>query len=278
MTKQVIGGLWMAASAIAYSLHLSIVKLVTSSINVLEVGCIRNVIAAIILFSAYAADGMRTPSSWRLYAVRSILGVSCIMCLYYANSREILAVVVVLFTSRIFLIAAISPMILGESVSKQRWLGIAVGFAGVVITMWPSDFSWPSVGAIAALTAAALSAGSQIAVKALVSQNSPLTVSGISACLFAILSVPVAWPVWTPPEFYDIYLIGCAAIFSALATFFAAKSLSYAPISAVSPVDNSNIIVASIIAFFAFGEIPELRTIVGSALIVWAASYVVKVT
>lgn len=269
----------MLASAFLFSLHLAVLKLASLTFHPFQIAFLRNLLGALVLGGWLLLTFK--PASVRsvpLFAIRSVLGVAAGLALYFANANAPLASVALIFHARIFLLVALAGLALHERVSPTRWAAITIGFAGIALAISPTEAAGWSVGLLAALAAAVLSAGSQVAVKALTRDNPPLTIAAFSLLAFTVLSAPMAIPVWIAPTLPNLALILLASIFSALAALSAAKAFALAQASVVSPMDNSGIVLSAALGFMVFGEIPGWSVVAGAVLVLAAAFYVAQRT
>lgn len=275
MDNQKAGALWMLLSVFLFSSHLLVLKFVSLSMHPFQQAFIRNIIAALVLTGFYLASKPKPLRNFRLFFLRSVLGVGAGLMLNYANANAPLATVALLLNARIFPLTALAGYALQERIDSARWFGICVGFAGIFVVLMPNlnGAVW-SLGILAALAASLMSSGSQIAVKALTNTNSALTVAAFSQLAFMFLSAPIGLYYWSAANVADIAMIGVAAAGSAGAALAAAKAFSMASASVVSPMDNTAVILASAMGFIFFGETPTWNVMLGAVLIFGGAYYV----
>lgn len=278
-TKHIDGAIWMILSALSFSIQLAILKLATHRLHPLEVLVLRNVFAAIPLGIAALFTPPSRPKGIALYILRAGLGVGASATLYTANSLAPLALVMLLFNARLFPMGLMASMFLGERISHQRWLYMLLGFAGIAIAIAPTMAGQSkALGVSLGIAAAILSASSQISVKKLTQNNGALSIALYSQLLLFLLSIPLAIPVWSPPQVSDIVMIAIAASFGGLAALSAAQALRLAPATIVSPIDYTAIIFSALLGYVMFSETPTWNTMVGALLIGVASFRIVKST
>ncbi|CDK97788.1 putative s-adenosylmethionine uptake transporter [Magnetospirillum gryphiswaldense MSR-1 v2] len=265
--RQVLGSLFMLASVFFFSAQLSFLKHASLSLHPFEVLFLRNAVAAAFMGVAFVVAGPTLLVGWRVFAIRAGFGFLAGLCLFYANANSALAAVAIIFHARIFPLTGLARLTLGERVSPCRWLGVAAGFLGILLIIMPERWNAWSLGLLAALGAALLSAASQVAVKALTEANAPLTVVAYSQLAFAIMSMAPAVSVWKAPEPWELAAITMGAAGGGLAMLAAAKAFSLAPASAVSPVDNIGIFVSALIGWVIFGETLSWNVALGGLLV-----------
>lgn len=274
MNGYILGGFYMLLSVFLFVAQLSFIKHASINLHTFEILFLRNAISGVFLGLLFALAGPKDLIGWRVFTVRVVLGYLAGACLFYANANASLAAVAVIFHARIFPLTGFAHIALGEQVSLYRWLGVALGFAGILIIILPTSWDAWSLGLLAALGAALFSAGSQVAVKALTINNSPLTIAAYSQIAGAFLSAPPAMSVWTAPEAWELVSITLSAIAGGLAMLAAAKAFSLAPASAVSPIDNTGIFISALIGWAIFGEVLSCNVVLGGLLVSISAVFV----
>jgi len=123
-----------------------------------------------------------------------------------------------------FFLALLSPLVFpAERMTAGRWLGLAVGFGGVVVanlhrTAGFGDVQW--LGDLLILCTAAFSALASIVGKRLVPTVHPVLLNGLQLCIGAtvLLAATLPWGPLTPPAFdaelvwLTAYLVGVTAV------------------------------------------------------------------
>jgi drug/metabolite transporter (DMT)-like permease len=89
-------------------------------------------------------------------------------------------------------------------------------------------------------------------------------------CVGLVLA-PFAWVTPSLPALGLFVLAGCISIAALLCTN---RSLKLAPASVVVPYQYSMIIWAVIFGYVVFGDVPQVSTIVGAAIIIAAGLYI----
>jgi drug/metabolite transporter (DMT)-like permease len=105
-------------------------------------------------------------------------------------------------------------------------------------------------------------------------KDKPLTILTWFATGSSLLTLGPAIYVWQWPDpwlFAALLLVGG---FGSLGQFMAVKAFGSAEASAVGPFEFSQILFAGITGFLIFDEVPDIWTLVGSAVIVGSALYI----
>jgi drug/metabolite transporter (DMT)-like permease len=165
--------------------------------------------------------------------------------------------------------ACVAIFFLGEKVSAERWAFLILGFIGVLIVARP-DPSMPLLGAAFALGNAVMYGSVTVAVRGMSKTESADTllvwqVATVAVFHTCLLPFGFRWP-----EPVDLaLLLGCGAA-NAAAQYCWTKALVQAPTSAVSPFYYLLLVWSMAIGYLAWGDVPTVGLIAGSAIIVVA--------
>lgn len=165
--------------------------------------------------------------------------------------------------------------LLGERVTTARWSAIAMGLCGALVILRPfgGDFGW---GQTLALVAAFLSGLINPLIKQLTGNDDPekivfLTHLGLTP--LSLIPALFVWE-WPRPDLWPYAVgLGVSAFLGHLAMV---RGIAAAAASLASCFEFSRLPFAVLIGSYAFGEITDLWTWVGAAIIFSAALYVTR--
>jgi drug/metabolite transporter (DMT)-like permease len=161
----------------------------------------------------------------------------------------------------------LAALALGERPSPLQWICILIGFVGVVIVLNPRDLV--GGGALVYPLAMAFSnALLYVLTRYGGRQDGPLTLV-FWASLTALLICLAGLPFYAVPIPMSAYLLLIAGgTFGTLGHLMIAAAFRRAPTAVVSPLLYSQIVWATLIGWFVFGEVPTLQVAVGSAVVI----------
>ena len=176
-----------------------------------------------------------------------------------------------------------AAMFLGEEVRAFRLSAVGLGLIGVLIVLSPrlssvTDGSLGDrevLGAVVVLCGATFAALAQVFVRRLVqTEKTPAIVFyfSVTASCLSLLTLPFGWVVPTAPE---VGLLICAGLLGGVGQIFLTSSYRLADASVIAPFDYSSMILALIIGYFVFGEMPTLVMLLGAGLIVIAGILII---
>jgi drug/metabolite transporter (DMT)-like permease len=244
-------------------------------------------ILAVVVAAGNASRLLQVFRPWVI--VRSLLFVGMWLAYYAAlPSIDLSVAATALYTIPLF-IAGFASLFAREPVGLRRWLGIVLGFAGVVVILRPGgeDFSFM---ALLPVLAAMLYALAAIVTRNKCPSESPfvlalglhmgLLLAGIAGIAAVALigpdpssnrfvlgsSVPMGWQEWA--------IMGAFGAALVVVTAAVAKAYQAGPSSIVGTFDYSYLVFASLWGVLFFGETLDALMIVGIAMIVGAGMLV----
>jgi len=180
-------------------------------------------------------------------------------------------------------IAAISPLIvslfagllLRERIGLSRTLAVAAGFVGVMLIIRPG-MGVMSYEALIPLAAAALFAAYQLMTRA-ASRGDEADTSLLYVALVGTVVLTAIGPFsWYEPTPADWALLLLVAVLGAGAHFCLIAALNYAPASTLQPFGYSLFLWATVVGFIGFGNLPDLWTMTGGAVIILSGLYAIR--
>jgi drug/metabolite transporter (DMT)-like permease len=176
------------------------------------------------------------------------------------------------FTAPLFATLA-AALVLHEDVRLRRWSAVVIGFAGVLVIMRPGSARLDA-NLFLLLLSAATAAMNNITVKFLARTEPPSRIVAFFMIYLTPLSLIPALFVWQwPAPSTFVALIGLGGV-GTIAHLSVARALAAADASACAPFEFARLPFAAIIGFACFGEVTDLWTWVGAAIIAVSSIYV----
>lgn len=240
-------------------------------------------VGQVLLLRSAAALLVLGPALWRwglprllaverpgLQAARVAFSTGEVVCFYGAVTLLPLADAMTFWMAAPILVAAASPLLLGERVGAWRWLVIAAGFGGVLLALRPfgegAGQGWAVAVALlgTGCFAAMVLTGRQL-------RGTPDTTlvfwQTAGALLAGLLLAP--WG-WTGPGALDAGLLGLLGVIAMLAHLCVNRALKLAPAAVVAPFQYTLLPWAVVLGWTFFGDRPHPATLLGAAVIVAA--------
>lgn len=174
------------------------------------------------------------------------------------------------------MVALLAGPLLGEWVGRRRLLAIMVGFVGVLIAVRPGlGVMHPAVGyAFAAMLAYALF---MLLTRHMAHFDPPLVTLFYSMFVGAVGAIPFAIADWqTPSGPLAWLLLGTLGIIGGLGHWLFIHAYRLAPASSIAPFLYMQLVTMVAFGYAVFGDLPDLWTLAGAALIVGSGIYLVQ--
>jgi len=271
------GALWMVAACIGLGAMNVLIRHLSLSLHPFEIAffrCLGQVVFMVPWIVARGVARMRT-DRLRFHALRSAVGLTAMLFWFSALALMPVAEATALsFTAPLFATVG-AALILGETVRVRRWSATAVGFLGALIILRPgiSQFTW---AAGLALTSAAFMAGSALTVKSLSRTDSPNVIVIYMGLFMTPVSLLPALFVWQTPGLETALWLVVLGALATVSHLMLNRAFAAADASAVLPFDFVRLPAAAVLAYLAFGEVADLWTWVGGAVIFGSSIYIAR--
>jgi drug/metabolite transporter (DMT)-like permease len=234
-------------------------------------GLISISVIALISWSTGRLHLLKT-DNWRSHALRSLCGTVSMFCLFVALTMIPLAdLTAISFTTPLFL-TVLAMAILGERIHRFRWTALGIGFVGVLVTIGPhlSFTHGASAGVLVALASAIFSAFALMFLRRMSGGEHAITITFYFSLTFMVCAALTALQGWPLPTASQWLLIAGAGLFGVVGQLLMTYSYRYAEASTIAPLDYSNMIMAIVLGYLFFDEVPTLSVWVGAPLILGA--------
>ncbi|MFT4149529.1 MAG: DMT family transporter [Paracoccaceae bacterium] len=270
--RPLAAALWMSGSIASFISMAIAGRAVAGVHDTFEIMTWRSLVGFILVLIAAAATGqMRLISArrWPEHLLRNVFHFTGQNLWFWALTMIPLAQVFALeFTAPVWVIL-LSPLVLGEKITRARAAAAGLGFLGVLIVAHPS----PTHLSPGILAAAACAIG--FAVSALLTRDMVRKGEAVISILFwltlmqfcmglgmAMSDGRMALP--TADTAPWLLLIGFAGVF---AHFCLTRALSFAPASFVMPIDFIRLPLIALVGMALYDEPLDLLVLIGAAVI-----------
>ncbi|MCR4268390.1 DMT family transporter [Nitratireductor sp. ZSWI3] len=218
------------------------------------------------------------------HVMRGLVGVVSMGLGFFGLTRLPLPDAITLNYAQPLIVVVFSAVFMGEVVRIYRWSAVAVGFLGVVIIAWPNLSlltgaraleAGQGVGVVAVLLAAAASAVAMLLVRKLVKTEKTATIVlwfSVTATVLALCTIPFGWEALTREQF--LALAG-AGVCGGVAQILMTECYRHAELSTIAPFEYTSMILAIVIGYFAFGDVPTLYTLSGGVIVIGAGLFII---
>jgi drug/metabolite transporter (DMT)-like permease len=272
----------------------SLIKLTSDAVSLWQFQLIRSScnLVLILLLARYFRGGFH-PFPKRIWAVvlRSLFLVGAMIFFFGAIPFLTLSQIAAgLYVFPIF-VAVLSRLVLGEKVGPRRVTAILAGFSGTLLILKPgsSDFQ---LEALMPVVAGLCYAATIMTTRKLCREEHPVALSLGAAIAFIIVSVvgltlttftsPASfanqWPYlftgWHPLGLFVFGTIITCSVLNLTANIGLSKAYQSAESSWLAPFDYSYLVFATFWGVVMWGDVPDILSFAGMAIIAGAGSYV----
>lgn len=274
------GMLWMTLCGLCFAALNATTRVMTADLHSWQVQCMRYSFGALVMLPLVLRAGasvLRT-NNLKLQVARCLVHTMGTGMWFIALPLVPLAeITAISFTSPIFL--AIGAMLFfGEKVRADRWAAIFIGFAGVLIVLYPKlehgiTANWASLLLIAA---APVSAGSYLLAKRLMRYDTPETIVLWQAILVSLFTLPVASFFWLPMTATHLAMFVIVGILGSTGHYALNRSLKATDVAATQPARFLELIWASALGFLIWTDVPPVWTFAGAMVIFGATTWIAR--
>lgn len=276
-SSQAIPLLVVALAAASFVGMDSVIKLLAARYDTLQLSFFR--FAGGCVFAVPLWLWRRTPlpsrANWSLHALRSAFLLCSLVGYFHALTQLPLALAVTISYLAPIFVAVLSVPVLKEKPSSAIWLALAVGLAGVSISVWPELVAGLNgissarlIGMASAAAAAFAFAGVMLMARRMANRDSIWTILLIQSLLpLLLLAVPAALT-WKPVPASDIALILLAGGLGTLGLLGITWAFTRLEASRLAPMEYTSFVWAALLGYLLFGEVPTLTTAASATLII----------
>src|SRR5438105_4624852 len=225
---------------------------------------------AFVLVFAYRHRGWRFMRTHRLrlQLARSALLLAATLC-FFSGLRfvPIAEATAVTFLAPVFIVVLARPM-LGEQVTRARWMSVLGGFAGVLLLVRPGSAVFqPAIVLVMAM--ALFNALYQLLTRKLAGED-PYTSLFYSALVGTVaMTAALPWFAFAPlPALADAPLFLLLGLLGGGAHLLLIHAYSRAPAAMITPFAYVQLIWATVYGVLLFGQLPDAPSAAGMLLIV----------
>ena len=280
-----LGILLMIGFCVLAPLQDSFAKLIGGAVAVGLVAATRFLFQAGLLLPVAMAFGWLHRPGRReigLHLLRGALLLVATAFFFTALRFMPIADAIAIFFVEPFILTLLGGLLLGEPIGPRRYIACGVGFAGALLIIQPS---FQEVGAVAflPLVTALCFAFYMILTRQMATRMHPITLQVYTGLAALALAAPLLWvfkgsgfdPLdasWPAPDMLRLLVaLGVVATLSHVCLSFA---LSLAPASLLAPLQYLEIVSATVLGFYIFGDLPDGLSVAGIVLIVASGLFV----
>lgn len=215
-----------------------------------------------------------TANFWLLVLRAAALASATVANFYALKYLSLSMYSAIMFSAPIFVCLLAWPL-LGERVGPWRWFAIIAGFAGVLIIVRPFDSGFHWAGLLS-LHAAVMLALYSIITRKLAHKVQSHVMQFFAGAFGTVVMLPFALWLWVPVDMEITAMMVWVGLASWAGHELLTRAHRLAEASVLMPYTYSFIIYMTLAGFVFYGELPDVLTMVGAAVIVTAGLLIWK--
>lgn len=165
------------------------------------------------------------------------------------------------------LVTVFAVFVLKHRAPPGSWVALAVSFAGVMLVIKPGGDTF-TPAAMLPLATALCFAAYQLLTSRLSGVDEPvatLFLGALTATLIVSLALPWTWQ--APASVFDLGLFAATGAIGAVSHYVIIRAFALAPPATLAPFMYTQIVMAVLLGWIVFGDLPDLLSFTGMGLI-----------
>jgi len=270
--------LWALASGVIFTGLNALLRLLAQDLDSFVVQFLRYAFGLLAMLPFVLRAGLTAyrPRNLSGQLWRGAVHATGLFCWFAAAPHVPLAEMTALgFTTPLFIMLG-AVLVFRERLVLARWVAALVGFAGVLIVVWPGLGQGESRYALMMLAASPIFAASFLITKALTRQDRSEVIVVWQAIGVALFTLPLALWFWTTPAPWQWALFAVTGVLGSAGHFCLTRAIGLAEMSAIQPVRFLELLWASIAGFLIWQDVPGPTTLLGGAVIFAASTWIAR--
>lgn len=242
------------------------IKVMGSGAPVFQFILLRSILTLVLLVPFYRQlNGQRFFEGFGVHAIRSQMHLIGIFCMVIALTSLPLATANAIFYIAPIIVMLLSVVVLREKLTALSLFAVISGFAGIVVILRPTEFSWVAISALGAAAALAVNA---VMVRYLPTGQS--TVHKLFLNYLLMLPTAVLLVLWEGAAWDPRIVVSAMGSAVFILGYNITVLLAYRSVDAnqVTSAEYTGLIWAVAIGWLWFSEVPDLWFLLGSAMII----------
>lgn len=210
---------------------------------------------------------------WRMHLLRGLLGVTAQFSFFLGLRSLGLAEATAIAFAAPLMVTAMSVPLLGEKVGPRRWSAVVVGFLGVLIMVRPEPSSFQPA-ALLILLAAFCYGLIMVTTRMLARSDSNAAILLFGSTVSLAVSTVILPLGWKTPALADLAVFAALGLIGGTGMFFITQAYRHAPAAVIAPFEYTALVVAAILGFLVWQEVPDLYVWLGAFVVIAAGIYI----
>ncbi len=277
LSDNMLGSLYMIGSMTAFVSSDAIMKSLAEELTLYQAICLRGLISTSLLgalaWHQGAFNTMPRGRDFWLILVRTLADLGAAVCFLTALFHLELGLISAIVQAVPLALTLAGAWFLGHKVGWRRYAAIIIGFIGVLLIVKPGADGFNNYSLLA-LASVAFVVLRDLVTRGLSQQTPSLLVAFFASAAVTLMGTLVAatstWPANLGGPLVTLFFCAFLLVFGLI---FAVTAMRVGEVAVVSPFRYTAILVAVVVGYFAFGEIPDTWAVIGSLIVVGSGVY-----
>ena len=224
---------------------------------------------------ALQADGIRAfrPAQPLRQLARAVLLFGATFLFFQSLKYLPIADALAIFFVNPLVIVILSALALREKVGPRRWAAVAVGFIGTLIIIRPGIVE-VNPGTLYALGAGVALGSYFVMTRAMAGVANAMVLTFQTSAIGAALTMLALPFLWVPPSAEQWGMLAALGVIATLGHVLITKAYEHAEASLLAPLAFTEIVMATLLGYAFFGDLPDRWTVLGVAILIASAIYI----
>ena len=270
-------GLLMLAMTMISS-NDAIVKTASESMSIGQILFVRGMMACVILGTIIKLSGrplVPRISLSRINLIRASLETVATLCFITGLSLLPIATASTLVWTSPLLLTLLAATLLKEQVVPARWIAVIVGFAGVLLVTQPFGSGF-SLAMLLPLLAAFFVAARDVVTRRINRDLHSFYITLASLAMVTTTGFLISLFNWRPLELSHVLMLAASAVLLTGGFFSQVSAIRMGELSFIAPFAFVGIIVALMLGYVFWGDVPTAAMLTGISLITASCIYIAR--
>ena len=259
----------IVAAWFLFALHDACIKLLVADLSVLQVLFVRSLVVwpACVMLGPPIASAAKVPRTARRGLLISALAYALAYLAYYNAARDLqLPELETVYYAAPVVTTVLAVTLLNEHVPGYRWLGLGIGFAGVLLACAPAGLH--DLSAVGwALVASVLWAYSVVLIRQVSASVSTSIQMLVNNTVFLIMCGLLAPWSWVTPTAWQLVLMVFVGLAGLIGQYLLFEGIRRAPASLAAPLEYSGLLWSFALGFMIWNDVPSSAVVLGAVLV-----------
>lgn len=269
------GVFWMLVTGLCFVAVTATVKMVGTQVPAIQSGFLRYALGLVFLIPMLPSVKRENVGRglMGIFLARGVAHALAVSLWFFAMTRIPIADVTALNYLNPVYVILLAVLFLGERLGPYRIAAVVIAFVGTFVIIRPG-FREIDLGHVTMLVTAVAMAASYFLAKLASQRVSAEVVVFYLSLVVPIILAPLAWYVWVPVTWGDVGWLFLCAFFATLGHYTMTLAFRAAPLAVTQPVSFLQLVWATALGVFVFGEPADIFVIAGGGMIIASVSFI----